>query len=91
MVTRFVPLIRTPVQVVAGMLTKKVWKCLLLFACAAAVYAPLLVGVSSLLGKAVNVRFLYEQYGHLALLGAAFVIWLALAAVRFLARKSSDL
>ena len=87
LLTRFLPVIRTPVQVAAGMFTDKISTCILYFAVAAVVYVPLIVGGSALLGRAADVESLYEQYGHLALLGVAVLLWLVLVSIRFAVRK----
>lgn len=87
LLTRFLPVIRTPVQVAAGIFASNVSTCVLYFTMAAALYAPLLVVGSALLGNAIDVDALYEQYGHFALLGVAVFLWLLLAAIRFVLRQ----
>jgi len=86
LLTRFLPLIRTPVQVAAGVFARRISPCLFYFTMAAGLYAPLLVIGSALLGNAVNVYALYEQYGHFALLGVAVLVWLILLAIRLAMR-----
>lgn len=86
-VTRFLPGARTAIQIVVGLLTTNVLSCTLYFFYAAALYTPLLVGGSVLIARAANVKLLYEQFGNLALLAAAAMIWLVLVTVKFAIRR----
>lgn len=86
--SRFVPILRTPVQVVAGMLAGKRPTCLLCLTAAAAVYVPLLVGTSMLLSKSFDVQALWTEYGHFAMLCAVAAIWFVLFLVRRLTLPS---
>jgi membrane protein DedA with SNARE-associated domain len=85
--TRFMPVIRTPVQVAAGVFTTRVSTCLFCLTIAALVYAPLFVLGSALVANAVNVYSLYEQYGPVSLLGVTLAVWTLLVAIRFAVRK----
>ncbi len=85
--TRFVPLIRTPVQIIAGALSPRAAPLMLYFVLAALVYAPLLVIGSALLGNAVDIYSLYEKYGHSALLAVGLLVWLLLVGTRLALRQ----
>jgi membrane protein DedA with SNARE-associated domain len=87
LLARFLPLIRTPIQVAAGLFTTKVSTCVFYFTIAAVVYAPTLVIGTAVLGNAVNIYSMYEQYGHFALLGVAILLWLILVASRIAMRR----
>lgn len=85
--TRFMPGIRTPVHVAAGLFTVQSGRCLTYFVAAVALYVPLMVGVSAWFGTAVNVRALYEHYGYFALLAIAVALWLTIAGSRYAWRR----
>ena len=87
LLTRFIPVIRTPVQVVAGAFSPRVTPLLVFFTVAAFFYAPLMVLASTLLGNAVNIYSLYQRFGHLALLAVGVSLWLLLISVRLVWRR----
>jgi len=82
LITRFMPVIRTPLQLAAGAFAPNAGTCLLWLTAGALIYAPVLVLISALMGRVVDVYSLYEQYGHMALLGMAGLLWLMMTTVR---------
>jgi len=85
-VSRFLPGLRTPVQLAAGALYKDIPRACLYFLIAAGLYAPVLVGVVTVLGGQVDAAGLYQRFGHWALVVTASVvlgvIWLVRTGTR---------
>lgn len=91
-VSRFLPGLRTPIQLAAGGLYTSLPRALLHFLIAACLYTPLMIGVGAYLGDAVAAMGLYQRYGRFGLVATALVVWLLLwltrAAVRRFAKPS---
>jgi membrane-associated protein len=88
--SRFLPGLRTPVQVLAGLGYARPIRACFYFTAAAAAYAPLFVGVSAAVGDRLQLQSLYHNYGRLgrlAVVGAAVAIWLLAWFVRHLAQR----
>lgn len=85
--SRFLPGTRLPTYFAAGLLDTDFRRFALYLFLAAAVWTPLLVGLSALLGARAATRALAA--GQSALVGALIVIAVAFVAFRFLARLSS--
>ena len=77
---RFLPGIRTSLQLVIGTLHQNPVRAVSVFALAALVYTLLIIGFCRIFRNTIDVLGIYEQYGTLAALFAAiavlFVIWL---------------
>ena len=81
-VSRFLPGLRTPVQLASGALYQDVPRACLYFLIAAGLYAPVLVGTVTFLGGQVDAANLYQRYGHLALVATAGVVLVVIWLVR---------
>ncbi len=80
--SRFLPLVRTPLQVTSGLLLRSaIPGCLLLLA-AGGVYVTIVLGTVTALGKTTVVRDLYDRHGTWALLMVPLVAWILLAGIR---------
>lgn len=80
--TRFLPGTRLPFYFAAGMLRMGFWRFFLWFALAAGLWTPLIVGLSTILGKAL-IDFLAE-YQRFAVLGLILVVLLIWAIIRII-------
>lgn len=88
-ISRFLPGLRTPVHILSGLVYPKPARACLYFAIAAAVYTPLFVGVSAMVGDRLRLESLYDSYGlsgRLAVIGAAVAFWGALWIARRIVR-----
>ena len=75
--SRFLPGTRLPTYVAAGLLRMNVWRFSLYFLLAAAVWTPILVGLSIVLGHTFLTIFeVYQQVALWTLAGLALAIWL---------------
>ena len=81
-VSRFLPGLRTPVQLASGALYRDVPRACLYFLIAAGLYAPVLVGAVTFLGGQVDAASLYRRFGHLALVATAAVVLVVIWLVR---------
>ena len=87
---RFAPMIRTPVQVTAGVFSDKSKTCVVYLAISVLIYAPVLVIGSGMVGRAVTILPIYQQYGQYVLVSVAICLWLILVAVRFAVRQRAS-
>ncbi len=75
--SRFLPGSRLPTYFSAGVLDTGFWRFTLYFSVAAALWTPLLVGLSALIGSRMFGYYdLFRHYGILILLGTVFALWL---------------
>ncbi len=84
--SRFLPLVRTPLQVTSGLLLRSaIPGCLLLLA-AGGLYVSLVLGTVTAVGNTTVVRDLYDRYGTWTLLAVPLIAWIVLAGIRRLLR-----
>lgn len=83
LMSRFLPGLRTPLQVVAGAMGTGFWKAAGCFALASLIYVPLVFGLAYLLGEAIMEHVpLYKRYGVPMLVAVAAALWLLLKLAR---------
>ena len=88
-VSRFLPVVRTPLQVTSGLLARSTLPGCITLLIAGVVYVTVFIGTASAVGQTDIVRDFYEQYGVLALVSISVVIWGTMtAAQRCLLKKS---
>lgn len=82
LVTRFIPGTRLPTYFTAGMLHTRALTFLLVFVVAAALWTPLLVGLSAVFGRQVLATFgLYQRFALPVVLAVAFFLFLVVKLV----------
>ena len=77
-VSRFLPIVRTPLQVTSGLLARSTLPGCITLLIAGVVYVAVFIGTASAVGQTDVVRNLYEQYGVLALASISLVIWVTM-------------
>ena len=88
-VSRFLPVVRTPLQVTSGLLARSTLPGCITLLIAGVVYVTVFIGTASAVGQTDIVRDFYEQYGVLALVSISVVIWGTMTvAQRCLLKKS---
>ena len=90
--SRFLPVVRTPLQVTSGLLLRSaIPGCLLLLA-AGGLYVSLVLGTVTAVGNTTVVQDLYDRYGTWTLLAVPLVAWIVLTGIRRLLRgnRQSD-
>jgi len=80
--SRFLPGSRLPTYFSAGVLDTSFWRFTLYFSVAAALWTPLLVGLSAIIGERMFDYYdLFSQYGILILVGTVILLWLLIKLV----------
>ena len=82
--SRFLPLLRTPLQVATGLLVRSALPGCLTLLVAGLIYVTLFIGTAATVGQFDIVRDFYQRYGAVALLAVPVVIWGSLALARAL-------
>jgi membrane protein DedA with SNARE-associated domain len=80
--SRFLPGSRLPTYFSAGMLGTGFWRFTIYFSIAAALWTPILVGLSSLVGNRMFIYYdTFRSYGILIVVATILLIWLSLKLV----------
>ena len=89
--SRFLPGLRTPVQLATGLLYPSLIRVCVYLLIACSMYAPLMVGGASALGKAFDVDDLFRRFGHVSLVATAVGLWILILLVRVIARRVTQM
>ena len=80
--SRFIPGSRLPTYFSAGMLGTGFWRFTIYFSIAAALWTPLLVGLSSMVGNRMFIYYdTFKSYGIIVIVATVLLIWLSLKLV----------
>ena len=85
--SRFLPGVRTPIQVASGLLSRDLRGVSLVLGFSGVVYTSLVLQACILAGRNFDVKALYNSYGQLALLSAAALLWIFLWLARLVLPK----
>lgn len=88
--SRFLPGLRTPIQLATGVLYPNLLRACIYQLIACCIYAPMMVGGSAALGTAVEVEKRLRDFGHISLVATAVGVWLLILLVRSIARWSTQ-
>ena len=88
-VSRFLPVVRTPLQVTSGLLARSTLPGCTTLLIAGVIYVAAFIGTASAVGQTDVVRDLYEQYGILALVSISIVIWVTMTVTQRCLLKTS--
>ncbi len=87
--SRFLPIVRTPLQVASGLLARSALPGCIALLVAGVIYVTLFIGSAATVGQFAVVRDFYQRHGTIALLVVPIAIWGSMALARFLWLKKS--
>ncbi len=87
--SRFLPVLRTPLQVASGLLTQRILPGCALLLLAGMIYVSLFISAAATVGQLDTVRQFYQQYGTVALVTVPIVIWGSMAVARLAWKRKS--
>ncbi len=85
--SRFLPVLRTPLQVVSGMLAGSILPGCGVLLVAGVIYVTLFIGTGAAVGQSETVRGFFDHYGAVGLVMVPLVIWATAAVVRSVVAK----
>ena len=85
--SRFLPVLRTPLQVVSGMLGGPILSGCGVLLVAGMIYVTLFIGTGTAVGQSETVRGFYDHYGAMGLVVIPLGIWATAALVRSVMAK----
>jgi membrane protein DedA with SNARE-associated domain len=86
--SRFLPIVRTPLQVAAGLAARSAVPGCLVLLVAGVIYVSLFIGTAATVGQLDVVRDFYQRFGAAALLVVPVLIWCSVAALGGLLLKT---
>tara|TARA_B100000809_G_scaffold215283_1_gene220427 strand:+ start:698 stop:1294 length:597 start_codon:yes stop_codon:yes gene_type:complete len=86
--SRFLPIVRTPLQVAAGLVARSAVPGCLVLLVAGVIYVSLFIGTAATVGQLDVVRDFYQRFGAAALLVVPVLIWCSVAALGGLLLKT---
>lgn len=87
--SRFLPIARTPLQVVSGLLVRSVLPGCVALLFAGVIYVTLFIGTAATVGQFAVVRDFYQRHGAVAMVTVPILVWGSLAVGRALWLRKS--
>ncbi len=81
-ISRFLPLVRTPLQVATGLMASRIAPGGIVLMGAGLVYVSALVGAAVSIGQLADVRAIYQRFGEWPLVAIPVALWIVFGLVR---------